>query len=145
VLGSLLLAMIAVPIVEGGDLGWPLWVFATFAAAIPSVGCSSCSSERSQPADALRWFHIAIVGTVFFAVLGDGGSLSPRGVRGGRDDPGRCGRDRCHPRRAHDRRARARGRRAAGSVSRSGVNRPIASALTSRAPMALALRGEVAP
>jgi hypothetical protein len=48
-LGSLLLAMIAVPIVEGRELGWPLWVFATFAAAVP-VGWLFVVLERSVAA-----------------------------------------------------------------------------------------------
>jgi EmrB/QacA subfamily drug resistance transporter len=48
-LGSLLLAMIAVPIVEGRDLGWPLWVFATLATAVP-VGWLFVVLERSVAA-----------------------------------------------------------------------------------------------
>ena len=61
-LGSLLLAMIAVPIVEGRNLGWPLWVFATLAAAIP-VGWLFVVLERSvaarghAPLVQLRLFH----------------------------------------------------------------------------------------
>src|SRR4051794_22320812 len=48
-LGSLLLAMIAVPIIQGRELGWPLWAFAVLAAAIP-VGWLFVSLERSVAA-----------------------------------------------------------------------------------------------
>jgi EmrB/QacA subfamily drug resistance transporter len=44
-LGSLLLAMIAVPVVEGRELGWPVWAFASLAAAVP-VGWLFVSLER---------------------------------------------------------------------------------------------------
>jgi MFS family permease len=45
-LGSLLLALIAVPIVEGRELGWPVWAFAALAAAIP-VGRLFLRLERA--------------------------------------------------------------------------------------------------
>src|SRR4051794_417691 len=48
-LGSLLLAMIAVPIVEGRELGWPPWVFASLAGAIP-VGWLFVRLERAVAA-----------------------------------------------------------------------------------------------
>src|SRR4051812_33328526 len=48
-LGSLLLAMIAVPIIQGRELGWPPWAFATLAAAVP-VGWLFVSLERSVAA-----------------------------------------------------------------------------------------------
>jgi EmrB/QacA subfamily drug resistance transporter len=48
-LGSLLLAMIAVPIIQGRELGWPPWAFATLAAALP-VGWLFVSLERSVAA-----------------------------------------------------------------------------------------------
>jgi EmrB/QacA subfamily drug resistance transporter len=44
-LGSLLLAMIAVPVVEGRELGWPVWAFASLVAAIP-VGWLFVGLER---------------------------------------------------------------------------------------------------
>jgi EmrB/QacA subfamily drug resistance transporter len=47
--GSLLLAMIAVPIVDGRELSWPPWVFASLAGAIP-VGWLFVRLERAVAA-----------------------------------------------------------------------------------------------